>query len=55
MIPNRLYGVDITPILRTLMPWWEMGIGVFETFVFSWLIGAVIASIYNWSLTGRRH
>lgn len=48
---SLFHGVDIAPILQTHMPWWEMVLGVVETFIFSWLIGAAIASIYNLSLT----
>jgi hypothetical protein len=52
---SLFHGVDVAPILRTDMPFWEMILGAFETFVFSWLVGASIASIYNASLkTGHR-
>lgn len=49
------HGVDFSPILRTDMPFWEMILGIFETFVLSWLVGATIASLYNASIrVGRR-
>lgn len=52
---SLFHGVDIAPILRTNMPWWEMVLGILETFVFSWLVGATIAGIYNMSMrTGKR-
>ena len=51
---SLFHGIDVSPILRTDMPFWEMALGVVETFVFSWLIGAVIASIYNMSLRGGK-
>jgi hypothetical protein len=44
---SLLHGLDVTAILRTTMPIWEMMIGLVETFILAWLIGASIASIYN--------
>ena len=45
---NRLiHGINVTPLLRTEMPLWEMGIGIIEVFILGWLIGATVASIYN--------
>jgi hypothetical protein len=44
---SLLHGIDVTPILRTTMPVWEMAIGLVETFILAWLVGASIASIYN--------
>ena len=44
---SLLHGLDMTAILRPTMPVWEMMIGLVETFVLAWLIGASIASIYN--------
>lgn len=44
---SLLHGLDVAPILRTDVPLWEAGLGIIETFVLSWLIGACIASIYN--------
>lgn len=51
---SLMHGVDVAPILRTDMPWWEMALGVLETFVFSWLVGAAIACIYNVSMRANR-
>ncbi len=42
-----LHGLDVAPIIRMAVPWWEMLMGVIETFILGWLIGATIASIYN--------
>jgi hypothetical protein len=42
-----LHGVDVTPIMRWEMPWWEMVIGVLEVFILGWLFGALMAVIYN--------
>ena len=47
---SLFHGLDVAPILRTEMPVWEMILGVLESFVFSWLVGAAIASIYNASM-----
>lgn len=51
---SLFHGIDISPILRTNMPFWEMVLGTLETFIFSWLIGAAIASIYNMSMRGGK-
>jgi hypothetical protein len=47
---SLMHGVDVTPILRSNMPVWEMAIGLVETFVLAWLVGASIASVYNVSV-----
>lgn len=47
---SLFHGMDIAPILRTDMPVWEMLIGIVETFVFSWIVGATIAAIYNFGM-----
>ncbi len=44
---SLLHGIDVSQILRTTMPIWEMLIGLVETFIIAWLIGATVASIYN--------
>lgn len=45
---NRLlHGFDVEPIIRWNMPWTEMVVGVFETFILGWLFGAMIAAFYN--------
>jgi hypothetical protein len=44
---SLLHGIDVTPILRPTMPVWEMAMGLVETFIVAWLVGASIASIYN--------
>lgn len=44
---SLLHGVDVEPIMRWEMPWWEMAIGVLETFVLAWLFGALVAALYN--------
>ena len=44
---SLLHGIDVTGILRTEMSAGEMTYGFFQIFVLGWLIGASIASIYN--------
>lgn len=50
---SLFHSVDVAPILRTDMPVWEMLIGIVETFVFSWIVGATIAAIYNCGTTSN--
>lgn len=42
-----LHGLDVTSILRTEMSSQEMIYGFIQIFIIGWLIGASIASIYN--------
>lgn len=42
-----MHGVDVEPIMRWDMPWWEMVLGVLEVLILGWLFGAVIAVFYN--------
>lgn len=44
---SLMHGLDITSIIRMDMPFWEMIIGIIEMFILAWLVGATIASIYN--------
>ncbi len=44
---SLLHGIDVTTILRTEMSALEMTYGFFQIFILGWLIGASIASIYN--------
>ena len=39
--------------MRWDMPWWEACVGVIEVFILGWLVGAVIAVLYN--VTGDRN
>lgn len=50
---NILHGLDTAPIIRMEIPWWEMVMGIIETFILGWLIGALIASIYNFAWKPR--
>lgn len=47
---SMMHGIDISPIIRMKVPVSEMLIGIIEIFILGWLIGATIASIYNFSL-----
>ena len=44
---SLLHGLDVSSIVRTNVPLWEAGVGIIETFILGWLIGACIAAIYN--------
>ena len=48
-----MHGVDLGPIMRWDMPWWEMVVGVLQVFILGWLFGAVVALFYNIGL-GRQ-
>ncbi len=41
------HGIDVTPIMRWEMPWWEMLVGITEVFIIGWLCGAALATLYN--------
>lgn len=42
-----LHGLDTSSIIRMQVPWWEVLMGIAETFIISWLVGAAIAAFYN--------
>jgi len=44
---SLMHGVDVTPIMRWDMPWWEAMVGVVEIFILGWLVGAAMAMFYN--------
>lgn len=44
---SLLHGLDVSSIIRMDMPIWEALIGLVETFILGWLIGACIAAVYN--------
>ena len=45
---NRLmHGIDVEPIARWEMSLGEMAVGLIETFILGWLIGAAFAWLYN--------
>ena len=47
---SLLHGLDVSTIIRMDMPLWEACLGIIQTFILSWLIGACIASLYNWQI-----
>lgn len=47
---SLLHGLDVSPIMRMDIPMWEAGIGLIETFILGWLLGACIAGFYNFSI-----
>jgi hypothetical protein len=49
---SLLHGIDVTTIIRWEMPWQEMAVGALETFVIGWLLGALVAVLYNFG-SGR--
>ena len=51
-----LYEVitDFRSIIRTEMPWWEMAMGLVEIFILGWLMGATMASIYNFGMNRQK-
>ena len=51
---SLMHGIDVTSIIRTDMPWWEMAMGLVEIFILGWLTGATIASIYNFGLDRQK-
>jgi hypothetical protein len=42
-----IHGVDFSSVVRMNMPVWEAIIGIFESFILTWLIGACISGLYN--------
>lgn len=44
---SLLHGLDVSSIIRMQVPFWEACIGMIETFILGWLIGACIAGLYN--------
>lgn len=45
---SLLHGLDVSTIMRMDIPLWEAGLGIVQTFILGWLVGACIASLYNW-------
>ena len=44
---SLLHGLDVSAIIRTNVPLWEAGVGIVQTFIIGWLVGACIAGFYN--------
>ncbi|MEZ5325859.1 MAG: DUF5676 family membrane protein [Verrucomicrobiales bacterium] len=44
---SLLHGIDVAPILRAEVSFFEVGLGIVSTFVLGWFAGAMIAGFYN--------
>ncbi len=44
---SLLHGLDTTTIIRMDVSLWEALLGIIQTFILGWLIGACIAAFYN--------
>lgn len=47
---SLLHGLDVSTIVRMYVPLWEAVVGIIETFVLGWLVGACIGGFYNAAL-----
>ena len=47
---SLLHGLDVTSVARMDVPIVESLVGIVLTFILGWLIGACIASLYNWQI-----
>ena len=52
---SLLHGLDVSTIVRMDVPIWEAAVGIIETFVLGWLVGACIAGFYNASLFKKKN
>ena len=50
---SLFHGLNVANIVRIDTPLWEACIGIVETFILGWLIGACIAAIYNSTLKSK--
>ena len=51
---SLLHGLDTSAIVRMNVPLWEAGVGIVETFILGWLVGACIAGFYNALVYNRK-
>lgn len=42
-----LHGINVEPILNTHLSFWMTILGLVDTFILSWLFGALVAVVYN--------
>ncbi|GAB4257579.1 MAG: hypothetical protein Kow0027_24880 [Saprospiraceae bacterium] len=47
---SLLHGLDVGSIIRPEVPLSEFFIGLLESFILGWLVGACIAGIYNFTI-----
>lgn len=50
---SLLHGLDVSAIIRMEVPAIEFIIGLVESFILGWLVGACTAGIYNFSLHSK--
>ncbi|HNT79580.1 MAG TPA: DUF5676 family membrane protein [Bacteroidia bacterium] len=50
---SLLHGLDVSTIVRMDVPLWEGVLGIIQTFILAWLVGACIAGFYNASLKNK--
>jgi hypothetical protein len=51
---SLMHGLDVSSIIRSDVPLGEAGIGMVETFIIGWLIGACIGGLYNGLTVNRK-
>ncbi len=44
---SLLHGIDVSSIIRMNISLFEQLIGIIQTFIIGWLVGACVAAIYN--------
>lgn len=44
---SLLHGLDTSNIIRMDVPLWEASLGIIQTFILGWLVGACIGAFYN--------
>lgn len=44
---SLLHGLDVEPIIRMSVPPLDALFGFIQTFILGWLVGALVAAIYN--------
>ena len=50
---SLLHGLDTSKIFRTEIPLWELAVGVVQTFILGWLLGACVAWFYNATIKSK--
>jgi hypothetical protein len=50
---SLLHGLDTAPIIRMGVPFYEFCIGLVESLILGWLVGACVAGIYNFSMAKK--
>lgn len=44
---SMMHGIDVSTIIKMDVPFAEMALGIIQIFIVGWLVGATMASIYN--------